>query len=175
MLEERDGWKRGTGVADFALKIARDAKLPVLVLDPRRRRVEAVNGAFLESFEWDAETLLGKRYTSLVSEESRSTVRDLISIVAYGGSREPENVLLRAGGEGADEVEVSLVGVPNVLEDPTAPVALVCRPRGELLGKPVGPPPTWEPSREGDFERIPPADRAREDRRMNQTSRYLWD
>lgn len=174
MLEERDARKTGTGVADFALRIAREAKLPVLVLDPRSRKVEAVNGAFLETFGWEAGDLLGKRYTSLVSEESLSTVRDLVSIVAYGGSRDPENVSLQAGGEDAGEVEVSLVGVPNVLEDPTAPVALLCRPRGQLVGKPVGPPPTWEPNRESGFERIPPADRAQEDRRMNDTSRYLW-
>lgn len=175
MLEERDGRKRGAGVADFALKIARDAELPVLVLDPRSRKVEAVNGAFLETFDWEAGDLLGKRYTSLAPEENRSSLRDLVSIVAYGGSQDPENISLHAGGEDADDVEVSLVGVPNVLEDPTAPVALLCRPQGELVGKPVGPPPTWEPSREGDFGWIPPADRVQEDRRMNDTSRYLWD
>lgn len=175
MVERRDGWEREVGVAGLVLEIARDAELPVVVLDPRGKRVEAVNAVFLDTFDWEAQEILGQRYDAFVGDGDRTSFRNLVSIMAYGGSQEPQDVSFIAGEDDEDGVDVSLVGVPNVLEDPTAAVAIICRPRGQAMGKPIGPPKIWKDNGGECLERIPPAKRAKEGRRMNDTSRRLWD
>lgn len=169
---ERD--EEGAGVAEATLRLARDAEIPVLVLDPRRKRVEAVNSVFLDVFGCDPEELLGERYDAFVPEEDRSRFRNLLSIAAYGGSQQPEVITLHPpNAEDTEGAEVSVVGVPNVLEDPTAPVALLCRPRGNPVGRPPGPPAIFTANDDG-LDRIPPKEKVKEDRRMNDTSRHLW-
>lgn len=160
------------GVAEIALRLARDAEIPVLVLNPRRKGVEAVNSMFLETFGWEAEDLLGERYASFVAEEDRAVFRNLLSITAYGGSQEPEDVQFLSPGSG-DDVDVSVIGVPNVLEDPTSPVAVLCRPQGKTVGRPIPPPEIFTTDGHG-LDRIPPRKRIKEDRQMNETSRNLW-
>lgn len=153
------------------MKVARDAELPVMIVDPRRRTVTGMNKVFVKTFGCQADAVLGRRWSELVAEDDRSVFRNMLSIVAYGGSRRPEEVTF-VGPEG-DRRTISVVGVPNVLGDPTAPVALICRPRGESIGQPIGPPEILTADGDRDLERIPPND-PREDRRMNDTSRYLW-
>lgn len=137
--------------------------------------MEAVNTLFLETFGWEAEEILGRRYDGFVRESDQRSFRELLSIMAYGGSREPQEVSFVADGDGGGGTEVSLVGVPNVLEDPTAAVAILCRPRGKPMGKPVGPPKIWKADSGDGPDRDLPRQRAKEDRRMNETSRHLWD
>lgn len=167
--DQRNGEAR---VAEVTLRLARDAEIPVVVLDPRRRRIEAVNSVFLDVFGCEADDLLGERYDAFVPEEDRSRFRNLLSIAAYGGSQEPEDLPFRPPGD--EEAAVSVVGVPNVLEDPTAPVALLCRPRGKPVGRPIGPPEIFTADDDG-LDRIPPRERLEDARRMNDTSRRLWD
>lgn len=168
-VEQRN---REARVAEVTLRLARDAEIPVVVLDPRQRRIEAVNSVFLDVFGCEADDLLGERYDRFVPEEARSRFRNLLSIAAYGGSQESEDLPFRPP-EGEDAAAVSVVGVPNVLEDPTAPVALLCRPRGKPVGRPIGPPEIFTAEGDG-LDRIPPRERLGDSRRMNDTSRRLW-
>lgn len=171
MVEGEDE-ENGPGVVDVTLKLAREAEMPILVVEPKTRRVEAVNWIFLEVFGCGPKTLLGARCRELVAKEDRSKFRNLVSILAYGGSKEPTEVSLTLGQD-REDVPVSVVGVPNVLEDPTSPVALLCRPRGESIGQPVGPPEVLQRDND-DLVRIPPLDRADDDRQSNERSRSLW-
>lgn len=164
----------GTGsAAELALHLAKRARLPVLVVDPRTGRIQTVNEAFTELLDWEAAELEGKRYREIVPERHRWDVRNLLSITAYGGSRDPVSIDLKLP-EG-DEVPTSWSGVPNILEDPTKPVAIVCRPKGEAIGRPVGPPEFLENEEQEGLKRIPPRERVRDNRLMSETSRNLWE
>lgn len=160
----------GTSSA-LALRIADRARLPALVVDPRSREIRTVNEEFLEAFDVEAQTVEGARYPDVVHEDDRWDVRDLLSVLAYGGSSDPLTVRLQLDG---DTTETRWIGVPNLVDEPTDPVAVVCRRPGEAGGQPLGP-PAFLVDDDEEPTPVPPRERIREDRRMADTSRYLWD
>lgn len=167
----------GSGsAADLALDLAKRARLPVLVVEPRTGRIQTVNEAFSDVFHWEAEDLEGHRFRALVSEEDRWDVRNLLSVTAYGGSQDPSSIDLKLPDHSdGDALPTSWSGVPNILDDPTKPVAIVCRPKGKTIGRPVGPPDFLQREERDELKRIPPRQKIQEDRRMGETSRYLWE
>lgn len=157
--------------AELALRMADQAQLPVILVDPRTEAIEEVNEPFLEEFGLAEPQVRGHRCRDLIEGPDGWQIRDAVAVAAFGGSPEPVTAELRAGGD--DPRTAVWHPVPNVLEDPTKPVALVCRPKGRRAAGTVDPPKFHE--EENELDRIPPRERIREEKRMSETSRYLWD
>lgn len=160
----------GNHTVDLALHVAQEAQLPVLLVHPTRKIIEGSNTIFEALFGWEPNTLQGQPYRELVPEDDHADLRNLISVLAYGGAQGPLNAHLKTPN--GTPQPVTLVGVPNILENPTDRVALICRPRGKLIGKPIKPPSFLQREK---LARIPPRRRTEDERRMNSTSRNLWD
>lgn len=161
----------GNHTVDLALHVAREAQLPVLLVNPTRKIIEGTNKNFETLFGWEQSTLKGQPYRDLVPDDDHAELRNLISVLAYGGAQGPLNAHLETP-DGSPQ-PVTLVGVPNILENPTDRVALICRPRGKLIGKPIKP-PSFLRMEKKKLARIPPRQRTADERRMNSTSRNLW-
>lgn len=157
----------------MALALADQAELPVAVIDPQSGRIQSINEPFTNLFDVEADALEGQRFRDVVPEDERWKIRDALSVAAFGGSPSPVTVQLQLPG--SDEASKSVWQlVPNILEPPSRPVAVVCRPKGRSVGHPIGPPEFLESDGDG-LERIPPRQRLKEAKRMSETSRYLWD
>ncbi len=169
--DDRTPFQSVERASEVALLVVEEAQLPAVVIDPASKEILAVNEEFVDVFAWQPRQVENERVTDLVAEEDRWSLRDMLSIIAYGGSCDPVTTEL-VGPEG-DTVTTTWVGIPNILEDPMECVTVVCRPKGQTLGKPIGPPASLQPREK--IKRIPPRERVRDDRRMARTSRSLWD
>lgn len=153
------------------LAIVSDADLPALVIDPRNGRICAANQRFEELFHWSPAALAGHTYRDLVAEDRHREVRELLSVLSFGGSRPPLRILLEdAEGEARP---TTWVGIPTVLGEPLDPIVVVTRPTGGPVGKPVGPPSSLLDTDDG-LDRIPPRQSVRDERGGAEKSRSLW-
>lgn len=163
--------ERANSSVQRTLAVVSEADLPALVVEPPTGKIRAVNELFEEEFGWSAERLRGKPYRDLVREERHREIRDLVSILSFGGSCPPVRLVLEDGD--GEPRPTTWVGIPNILGEPVDPIVLVTRPTGGPVGKPVGPPSSLVED-DDELDRIPPRRSARDERGNAEKSRSLW-
>ncbi len=108
------------------LEIVNRARFPAIVIDPEPRTVQQVNRPFTETFGWSTSDLAGRAYLSILHEGDRTTAKDMVSILAFGGT--PGTVRLRMADPDDEMQTVMWTGIPNLLKDVLEPLVVVCRP-----------------------------------------------
>lgn len=155
------------------LEIVSKADLPAVVIDPSSGRIQDSNERFEELFGWPRAALRRKTYRDLVRQDRHREVRDFLSVLSFGGSQPPLRILLKDVEE--EMHPTTWVGIPTILGKPLDPIAIVTRPTGGPVGKPVGPPASLVQTDDEGLDRIPPRQRVRDPRGAAEKSRSLWE